>query len=112
MAPEQLIGPIILAVVLLINLLGRLMRTPPEEDQGVEFHRDTRPTQEQSTKPMPAGPKEPRRRRKNPQGTEAVGIAPVRLGSHRLALKNRASLRNAIVLLTVLGPCRAQEPFR
>jgi hypothetical protein len=109
MAPEQLFGVLVLAVILLVNLLGRLLRPAPEED--IEIRRlEPRPTREERTKRIPPGPKDASRRKQKPEGAHPVATPPVRLRSHRLALKNRRSLKDAIVLMTVLGPCRGQDP--
>lgn len=45
-----------------------------------------------------------------PQAVQAEPPAPRRAHPLHVLLRDRRALRRAIILMTVLGPCRAQEP--
>jgi hypothetical protein len=109
MAPEQLIGAVILVVILLINLLGRLLATRPEEESGEEVRPAPRLL---PSPPAPFAPSaaRPQRNRREVKSGPRVAVPPARVTRfHQLGLTHRRTLRHAMVLMTVLGPCRGLE---
>lgn len=73
----------------------------PEPEEAFEDYWGRKPV------PAPAAPVVPR---PVPQAVQAEPPAPRRVHPLRALLRDRRGLRHAIVLMTVLGPCRAQEP--
>lgn len=74
---------------------------PPAEDEPLEdiWGRTPAPAAAPALAPRPA---QPARAQATP--------APRRLHPARALLKDKRDLRRAVVLMMVLGPCRAQEP--
>jgi hypothetical protein len=111
MTREQLFILLVLAFVLLINFAARLLRRWVKS--GVP--RGMGPEAPQSPPrgprlPLPVAPS--RTVREGPQGTPLpVAVAPPAARRRPRSRIGRApELRRGIVLMTVLGPCRALEP--
>lgn len=114
MTPEGIVGAVILAVILLINLLGRLLGPGHEEE------RETVPRLEPH-RPLLGGPesrfphspqqKPPLQRRSPSPPTPQRRVASTRISAaRRLGLTEPRTLRRAVVLMTLLGPCRSLDP--
>jgi hypothetical protein len=111
MTREQLLILLVLAFVLLINFAARVLR------RWVTGKAPRRMEPEASQSP-PRGPRlplpvaQPRRVREGPQGTlSPVAVAPyVARWRPRSRLGSPREVRRGIVLMTILGPCRALEP--
>jgi hypothetical protein len=111
MTREQLLILVVLAFVLLINFAARVLRRWVKGDvpRGMEPEAPQR---------VPRGPRlplpvaQPRRVREGPESTPSpVAVAP-HAGRRRprSRLRSPREVRRGIVLMTILGPCRAREP--
>ena len=114
MTPEGIVSAVILAVILLINLLGRLLGPGHEEER--ETAPRLEPQQPLPRRPETRLPRSPQR--KPPQQTGSIPsptprrrVASTRLSAaRRLGLAEPRALRRAVVLMTLLGPCRTLDP--
>ena len=111
MTRAQLFILVVLVVVLLINLLARVLRRRVKGDAPRGLEPDT-------PQIPPRGPRrpppvvQPRRAREGPHDIpvpRAVPPSAVRRRA-RPSVGNLRAVRRGIVLMTILGPCRALEP--
>jgi hypothetical protein len=111
MTRDQLLILVGLAFVLLINALARLLRRRREREAPREIEREA-PMIPPRAPRLPLPVVEPRRARADRHG------APLPLSVPPYAARRRArssvgslqEVRHGIVLMTILGPCRALEP--
>jgi hypothetical protein len=111
MTRAQLFILVMVALVLLINLLARVLRRWVKGDtpRGIEPEAPQIPPRGHRPPPPVV---EPRRAREGPYSAplpRAVPPAAARQRAHSRLGSPRA-VRRGIVLMTVLGPCRALEP--
>ena len=78
---------------------------PPFEAEPVEYSWGRAPASVPAPAPAPAPVARP-----SPSPARAAPSAVRRLHPVRALLKDKPSLRRAVILSMVLGPCRAQEP--
>ncbi|MBI3043181.1 MAG: hypothetical protein HYY78_10190 [Betaproteobacteria bacterium] len=78
---------------------------PPFEAEPVEYSRGRAPASVPAPAPAPVPVVRP-----SPSPARAAPSAVRRLHPVRALLKDKPSLRRAVILSMVLGPCRAQEP--
>lgn len=113
MTPEAIVSAVILAVILLINLLGRLLGTGHEEErETVPRLEPQRPLPRRPESRLPRSPqRKPPQQGSTPPPTPRRPVASTRLSAaRRLGLTEPRTLRRAVVLMTLLGPCRALDP--
>jgi hypothetical protein len=114
MEPEQLIGGIVVALIFLFNLIGRLMkaRAGPEEPEET-----VSPTPSSALRQRPSLPDRLAKHRvsvpvtsRTPHVLHAPAVGrTARAAKVREEFQNRRTLRQAVVFMTLLGPCRGLE---
>ena len=72
--------------------------------------RQTQPRPPRQAPPRPAAPPDSEAPQRAPEPVVSSPRARLRVG-YGAALHRRATLRNAIAIMTILGPCRALSPF-
>lgn len=115
MTPEQLLFVALFAVVALANLIARWLkarreRRPPAETEEIDQVRAMPrrlPPRVVITAPEARRPPTPA-----PTDTTTPPVARPARRLPRLRLGGPSDLRRAIVLMTVLGPCRGREGER
>jgi hypothetical protein len=111
MTGEQLFILMMFGLVLLINLIARLLRRwiGREAPREVEPERIPIPP-DRRRQPSPAVPQRraPTRELRATLPSALTASAPRR--RRHWPLRSRREVRRAIVLMTILGPCRALEP--
>ncbi|HSA65892.1 MAG TPA: hypothetical protein VLE25_14475 [Nitrospira sp.] len=114
MTPEGIVGAVILAVILLINLLGRLLGPGHEEERETAPRLEPqRPLLGRPESRFPPSPqRKPSQQRRSPSPpTPQRPVASTRLSAaRRLGLTEPRTLRRAVVLMTLLEPCRSLDP--
>ncbi|MSP98619.1 MAG: hypothetical protein EXR29_15665 [Betaproteobacteria bacterium] len=108
--PEELIYGLIFAVIVLFQyLMKRFGPQPqpqsPQDAPDAEFPEQEQAAPELST--LSAASDIQFGRSRAPGASAAL---PERRFSRRALMGNRQEVRNAIVIATILGPCRAYEP--
>ncbi|MEX2198123.1 MAG: hypothetical protein WD886_04885 [Burkholderiales bacterium] len=113
---ELLVYGLIIAGFLLFNYLAQKLAKKAREQQEAAEHEaaEVPPVAQEDTLEdiwgrLPAAPAAAAplpEQRPAPRGVPP----PARPAATRRLFRNRQDLRHAIVLMTVLGPCRAQEP--
>ena len=115
MTPEAIVSALILAVILLINVLGRLLG-PRQEDEHNTANRleQQRPLRQppESRLVRPPQRRAPQERRIPPSPPRRRVAATRLTAARRLGVTEPRVLRRAVVLMTLLGPCRALDPDR
>lgn len=111
MTGEHLFILVMMGLVLLVNLIARVLR----RWIGRGAPRQGGPEAPSAPPPQPRLPQhvvQPRRVREGPQGLPMPPVIPPAIVRRRapVGLGGRRELRRAIVLITILGPCRALEP--
>jgi hypothetical protein len=110
MTREQLFILVVLVFVLLINLAVRVLRRWVKGDapRGIEPEVPQVPPPGHRLPP----PVQPRRVREGPQGAPLPRAVPLPAARRRARspLWSPRAVRRGIVLMTILGPCRALEP--
>lgn len=107
---EQILFLIVFIALPLLNLLFQRVRrhfeaNPPEGE--------SMPDTAQGTQEIPQQLREPRMSRKRLHEINAPAVFPSlpgRNSAKKLTLGSRQEMRRGIVLMTVLGPCRAFDP--
>jgi hypothetical protein len=111
MTREQLFILVVLVFVLLINLAVRVLRRWGKGDapRGIEPETPQIPPRGQR---LPPPVVQPRRVREVPQGAPLPAAVPLSAARRRarLPVGSPRAVRRGIVLMTILGPCRALEP--
>jgi hypothetical protein len=111
MTREQLLILLVLAFVLLINFAARVLRRWVKGDapRGIEPETPQIPPRGQR---LPPAEVQPRRAREGPHRAPLpLAVAPSAARRRaRLPVGSLRAVRRGIVLMTILGPCRALEP--
>jgi hypothetical protein len=114
MTPDTLVSFILLAVFLLISLLARIFGAGQKEEHQREAR--SQPLESAPRRLDPRATRRPRRQVPLPRGLtrSTEKPPPTRMDTrltvaHRLSLTDRRALRRAVVLMTLLGPCRALD---
>ena len=111
MTRAQLLILVMVAFVLLINLITRVLRRRRESEAPRRM--DPEAPQVPPRGPRPPPPVvEPRRAREGPHSAPLPVAAPPSAARRRARspLGSLRVVRRGIVLMTILGPCRALEP--
>jgi hypothetical protein len=111
MTRVQLFILVMLALVLLINLLARVLRRWVKSEAPRRSEPET-PQISPREHRLPPAVVQPRRAREGPHGATGPRAMPPS-AARRRARSPAGSLRavrRGIVLMTILGPCRALEP--
>jgi hypothetical protein len=110
MTRAQLVILVMVALVLLVNLLARVLRRWVKGDapRGIEPEVPQVPPPGHRLPP----PVQPRRVREGPQGAPLPRAVPLPAARRRARspVGSPRVVRRGIVLMTILGPCRALEP--
>jgi hypothetical protein len=111
MTRDQLLILAGLAFVLLINFITRLLRRRREREapRGIEPETPRSPPRAHR---LPSSVVEPQRARAGPQDAPLPLAVPPYAARRRArsSLGSLREVRHGIVLMTILGPCRALEP--
>jgi hypothetical protein len=109
---EQIILLLIFILVPLINFIMHRVRTRPEDNRSKEQSVEPIPRRTQA-RPTTVVPKlaESRTRTAAPQ-PPIISSAPLATSrsTNRALLRTPRDLRRAIIIMTILGPCRAYDP--
>jgi hypothetical protein len=111
MTRDQLFILVMLAFVLLINLVVRLLRRRREREAPRGIEPET-PRSPPGARRLPFPVVEPQRARAGPQGAPLPLAVPPYAAARRArsSVRSLQEVRRGIVLMTILGPCRALEP--
>jgi hypothetical protein len=119
--PEELLYILIFAALLLVQYIAQLFR---KHSQGEEGRQEAPAPQEKpaapeeplpdiwgrAPAPVPAASAAPPKRPARPEAPAGAALAPPGRRAAAMPLPGRQELRRAIVMMTILGRCRAQEP--
>ncbi len=100
MTTEQIVGAVLLGLVLLFNLFARLLGSRREEVEVAEIHPERPPIPRAERKRGAASRRQPRRDATRGEFRHKA-VSP----------RDRRTLRRAMVLMAVLGPCRGRAPY-
>jgi hypothetical protein len=111
MTRAQLFLLVMVALVLLVNLLARGLRRWGTGDAPRGMEPDTPQIPPRGRRPPPPVA-EPRRAREGPHSAPLPRAVPPAAARRRARsrLGSPRAVRRGIVLMTILGPCRALEP--
>lgn len=120
--PEELLYVLLFAALLLVQYLAQLFRrrsrgeagpqeapAPPQEKPAVPEE----PLPDiwgRAPAPAPAAPPAPPKPAARPEAPADAAVVPRRQRAAAIPPLGRQELRRAIVMMTVLGSCRGQEP--
>jgi hypothetical protein len=111
MTRAQLFILVMVALVLLVNLLARVLRQWVKGDGPREIDPDTQQIPPRGSRPLPPVV-EPRSAREGPHSAPLPRVVPPSAARRRgrPPVGSLRAVRRGIVLMTILGPCRALEP--
>jgi hypothetical protein len=111
MTRAQLLILVMVAFIMLINLITRVLRRRRERDAPRRIEPDAPqiPTRAPRLPPLVV---EPRRAREGPHGAPLPLAVPPSAARRRerSLVGSLREVRRGIILMTILGPCRALEP--
>jgi hypothetical protein len=113
MTPETLVSFVLLAVFLLISLLARLFGAGQKDEHQTETGQE--PVRSAPRRFEPGAPRRvqgPARQSRRITRSPATPAQPTPTrvsAARRLGLTEPRALRRAVVLMTLLGPCRALD---
>lgn len=102
----------LLLLLILFSVIGALMdwlrrRSKPENGAAPRNKEPPAPQR----RPHEASKAKPETRRRSAGVQQEQPVDSRRPAARRLALQSRADLHRAIVSMTILGPCRANQPY-
>jgi len=111
MTRAQVLILVMVALVMLINLSTRVLRKRRERDAPRRIAPDAPQIPPRGPRPPPPVV-EPRRAREGPHGAPLPRAVPPSAARRRARslVGSRREVRRGIILMTILGPCRALEP--
>ena len=104
---------LILLLFIVLPLLNLLFQRVKRRSEGKHPEDESRLEIAQRARAIPPHPPEPRISRDRPHGLQAPTVStplPRRRSVKKLTLGGRREIRRGIILMAILGPCRASDP--